>query len=225
MNKLQSILVLTCLFVFGRLLNSLPVVLHIFLCVIIYMFEAIANNLDYFNNHPKNESDKIKFVFEKPWFQNPDIEKADWANYILKALWPHVKHEIQNYFNEISETVTMDYFPLGFKLEFNPMHMDNLKIVGVKILDVHERHKIVLDVFIEYFSDSVLLLHLFTKMRIINCSVKLKRLDLKGTFRLECLVTNINGLPEVSRILLSSIDIPLVDISLGRDGLGREIVI
>ena len=161
------------------------------------------------------ESRKKSGMKVKPWCVHPEVNKADWINDVFQTLWPCMRKDLNNLMEHIFEKITQESFSPG--IESCILEMGEApKVVGIKTLKVSDRRKIIVDIFVEHLcSDSVIQLSLFTKWKLPKCSFNLQRLDVMGTFRLEFNLTDTNGFPEISKVFLSSIEIPEVHISFG----------
>ena len=207
MNLFIKIFGFCSLFLLGRFLQTCSFPFHVIICLLIYRgFKGLKiNQARYFSYEARD-----------PWIEHPDICRVDWLNKIIKSTWPLLQTDVLSLLKDLSEKITKKYFTPGIELFLEQFGQRHPRIIGIKVLEVMDRNKIFIDVFLEHISDSILKVKLFTEWKIIKWTVvDLKRLDIKGTLRFEFELTNINGLPEISKIFLSTIEIPAIDISLG----------
>ena len=161
---------------------------------------------------------KIEKKTRPAWVVFPDVDKAEWTNQVIKKLWPFLQHNLgillTDFSTDISETYLSHYY-IG--LEINLLNIGDrpVRLVGVKSYDISERRKVMVDLYLEYFSNSeveLLLTHSWLK---VKWPMRLKSLEMKGKVRLEATLMTVNGLPAINKLSLSLVSLPIIEFDFG----------
>ena len=199
---------LLCLFLFslGCVCQSCSLVFSLTLCLIIVCSSCMSSK-------PKCMSRKCSSAH---WLHHPDIHKASILNTIFQKLWPYLKYDLNSYLEELTVKLSNLNQFLDIKVFMETFPARGPTINGVEIMKNSDSDKLIMDLKIEFFNTHPLLSILFmSRWKFLKCFFKLKRLDIKGTFRLQFDLRKVDSMLEISSISISSIEIPTVDVSFG----------
>ena len=196
---------LLLLFLLGYFGQSLSVLLNL---VIVTTLCVLSYNLP----------DLTSSVKQSPpsWETQPDTERADWVNKIIKTMWPLSLTEIQRALKDLSDLMTVEYFSPGVELRLDSRGCNYPpRLLGVTSHQGEERAKLVTDLYLEYESDSLISIDLFTKWTFLHFSLTVSRMDIKAHLRLECELKTMEESELLQRIQISALEFPEIDISFG----------
>ena len=197
---------LVFLFLLGYLGQSLSVLVNLVilttLCVLSYNWPDIKSS-----------------VKQSPsaWETQPDMERAEWLNKIIRTIWSLSLAEIQRTLRSLSELITLEYFSPGVEITLNTRgcHSHQPRLGGVRSHGVKERARLVTDLHLQYESDSLISIDLFTKWTFLQISLTLSRIEIKAHLRLECELKTMQESELLQRIQISALEFPQIDISFG----------
>ena len=149
------------------------------------------------------------------WKTQPGIERADWVNKIIRTIWPLSLTEAQKALKELSDQITEEYFSPGVKMIIDNRGCNYPRVLGLTSHQPRERGKVVTDLFLEYQSDSLISVELFTRWTFLQISLTVSRIDIKAHLRLECELKTMQESELLQRIQISALEFPEIDISFG----------
>ena len=201
--------------------------MNLYMLVFLYFLGYLGQNISFLSNvlvvtivcglgyNTRKLRTEEKRGVIRPWMIQPDIEKADWINKIIATLWPLSLDQIQRLLQELSDSLTGDYFSPGIRLVLNRRSLPQPRVVGLKTHDIEERAKIVTDFTVEYESDSLISVHLFSNWTPAEIKLDISRIDFKAHLRLECDLRTMQESDLLQGIKVTALEFPQIDISFG----------